>query len=301
MLSNGYLTPNNYNYPNPYASYGDLNYPLRTVWTQTFGATILPARTRFLFSYQSNTGMNSPYGVPLLRSAYDYYLINTELNRIMVNAANFKASPIPVLIINPNQMSTDNGDTALDSVGNALSTLGDSGKANPFLLLQGTKDSISIEQLNTTANLTDLTYMRKYIDSMILTSLGFPSDLAGLSDKGSYGLGKAQQDLLSRTVNAMAKQLKEALIRQFVRPMLEDNFGEREDFGSFSQVDTEQQHIDTNLKIITTLREQGIKLKSDSIMSLVNIDKDAIESENNPIVDIDDSRDPFGAFRGLGD
>lgn len=271
--------------PNPYASLGDFNYPWRTVWAQPIGTVIIPKNKCVHFAYKGLDGLTSPYGRSMLRPAYDSYLARTELTRILVNAANFKASPIPVIIANPDQTNTTRGTDAFQDIYDALSTLGDNGSGNPFLLLKGTKDSVLIDRLEATGNMADITALAKYFDSMMLTCVLFASELAGLSDKGSYALGKTQNDLLGRNVTAIANMIKDTLIAQVVQPTLKTNFNEQNDFGTFELTDNVSEDIALNLQKIQVLANQGIKLIPSAIMSMLDLEDEAIDSINNPILD----------------
>lgn len=287
MLSFNAIGTNGQQYPNPYASYGDLDYPLRTVWAQPIGTVIIPKKKCVHFAYQGVAGMESPYGIPITRPAYDYYLLATEMNKIMRNGANYKASPIPAVIVDPNQANvpTPNGSTVFDEIYKALATLGDTGKDSPFLLLQGTPQSIVLDKLDSTVNLTDLVALRKYFDQMMLTSILYPSELAGLSDKGSYALGKTQQDLQGRTISSITSQVKDVLIKQMIAPILQENFNEQQDFGSFELVDNVAEDVALNINKIQMLTSMGIKLTDSAIMSMLDLEEEAIESTGNPIPD----------------
>lgn len=271
--------------PNPYASRGDFDYPWRTVWAQPIGTVIIPRDKCIHFTYRGLDGLTSPYGRSLLRSAYDAYVARTEMTRITLNAANFKASPIPTITIDPQQMNTEDGDDVMESIANALSNLGHAGDGNNFLLLKGTKESISIGSLSTTASLSDIIEINNYWDKMLLTAILFPGELAGLSDKGSYALGKTQQDLLGRNIAAISTSLKETLIQQLVKPLLQVNFNEQENFGVFVVADNVAEDVALNMDKLGTLHNEGIKLKPEAIVEMLDLNYESVESTGNPVME----------------
>jgi hypothetical protein len=288
LLAFNQLGPDGKMNPNPYSSLGDFDYPWRTVWAQPIGTVIIPKDKCIHFYYKGLDGLDNPYGRSLLRPAYDKYLIRSELDKLSRNAAVFKASKIPVVIVDPNQTNTEEGQSAFEQIGANLNNLGgDKDGATPFLLVQGKKDeSISIDGLDSTANLDQFVNMDKYYDNQMLLCLLFQSDLMGTSDKGSYALGETQADLVGRVINSLVDQVKGCLIQQLVKPILQENFGESDDFGSFDMKDNVAEDVALNLDKLNSLRNEGIKLKAEAIMSMLDLKADAIESINNPIVDV---------------
>jgi hypothetical protein len=285
LLSFNSIGPNGRVTPNPYASRGDFDYPWRTVWAQPIGTVIIPKNKCVHFAYKGLDGLTSPYGRSLLRAAYDSYLVRSDMNRILHNSANYKASPIPVVIIDPNQANDPSGYDVFEETEFALQNLGVAGGGNSYLLFRGTKESVIMDKMDSTANLQDLVGVSEYFDKMMLTAILFPSELAGLSDKGSYALGKTQQDLLGRNVTSMCEMLRNCIIEQVVKPTLQLNFNEQEDFGSFEVTDNVAEDVALNLDKLNSLLNYGIKLKPGAIAAMLDISEDSIESWNNPVVD----------------
>jgi hypothetical protein len=287
LLAFNQIAPNGLQTPNPYASKGDFDYPWRTVWAQPIGTVVIPKDKCVHFVYKGLDGLTSPYGRSLLRDIYDYYVAKSELNRITRNAANANSSPIPFVTIDPNQANQvqPNGQTVMNAVGDALDNLNTPGGAN-YVLMQGKmNESVWINTLNTAVNVDHYVNLNKYYDSMMLTGVLLPSELAGLSDKGSYALGQTQQDLLGRNVDSIANQIKSCLIQQLIKPLLQTNFNEHQNFGAFAKNDNVAEDIALNLDKINSLRFEGIKLKPESIMEMLDLPMDYVESINNPIMD----------------
>jgi len=283
LLAFNQITSNGLQVPNPYASKGDFDYPWRTVWAQPIGTVVIPKDKCVHFVYKGLDGLTSPYGRSILRAIYDYYIAKTELNRITRNAANATATPIPVIIVDPNQANTFSGVNVMNDIAGALDNLNTPGGAN-YLLMQGKlNESVWIDKLNTSVNVDHYVNLNKYYDAMMLTGVLYPSELAGLSDKGSYSLGQTQKDLLGRNVTSIASQIKSCLIRQLVKPLLQTNFNEQHDFGSFIKSEDVSEDIALNLDKINSLRFEGIKLKPEAIMEMLDLSMDSVESIDNLI------------------
>ena len=273
------------NTPNPYASKGDLNYPLRTVFAQPVGTVVLPRDKCVHMAYKGLDGLDNPYGRSLLRAAYDSGLIRSELNRITRNAANFRSGPIPVIIVDPNQFPDTQDNEAMESIYNAVANLGKTGEDNPFLVFSGINNkSISIEKLESTADLQDNIALMKYYDSMMLLCCLFQADVMGMSDKGSYALGETQQDLIGRNITSICLMIQKTIIEQIVKPMLQVNFDEQEDFGSFRRTDNVAEDIALNIDKLNTCANLGIKLKGEATIELLDLNEEMVESYDAPII-----------------
>lgn len=279
LLSFNQVSPNGAAIPNPYAARGDMDYPWRTAWSSPIGALILPKAKCVHFVYKGLDGLSSPYGRSLLRPTYDSYLVRTEMSRIMRNAASNNSSPIPLITVHPNQArETDMfGTTLMERIAQGLEDFTTGG--SNFLLLEGIlNESISVTELRNVTSLGDLKSLAHYLDTMMLTSILYPSELAGLSDKGSYALGKTQQDLLGRNVSTIANALKDCMKMQVIKPLLQVNFNEQEDFGYFGSKDNVAEDVALNIEKIKLLQQQGIKLKPESLMAMLDINEEAIYS-----------------------
>lgn len=285
LLAFNEISPYGTQRPNPYASLGDLDYPWRTNFVQPIGTVVIPKDKCVHFALSGLDGFNSPYGRSLLRSAYDSYLVRTDMTRITKNAANFGAYSIPIFIADPNQYSTPEGQTVLDNLYTQLSDLGRNGSGNSFIVTNGTKDSLIIEKLESSANLDAMIATNEYFDKMMALSILMNTNLHGLADTGTYGVGQSQQELLNSNVTAIAEQVKNCLITQLIKPLLQFNFNEQKDFGTFALVDNVNSDIEVNIKTLEYLADSGIKLKDEVVMSMLNLHKDAIESTGNPIIE----------------
>ncbi len=269
--------------PNPYASRGDFDYPWRTVWAQPIGTVVIPKNKAVHWTYKGLDGLTSPYGRPLIRPIYDPYLVRAELNKITRNAANSQAQSIPVIIVDPNQAKTSDGRDALDDIAYSLDSMNSPGGDNYLLLKGKLNDSIFIEKLNVAVNLNDFVNLNNYYDKLLLTGVLFPGELAGLSDKGSYALGKTQQDLLGRNVSSIADSIKSCLIQQVIKPLLQTNFNEQKDFGTFGDSENVAEDIALNLDKINTLLNLGYTLKEEALCELLDISPDMIDSYQEPM------------------
>lgn len=284
LLAYNQVGPDGSQIPNPYAPVGDLDFPLRTVWAQPIGTVVIPKDKCIHITYRGLDGMDNPYGRPLIRPAYNAYLARAALDKINLNKARMNGSAIPVITVSPNQTKTAEGLAAFDDLQNQLENMGNNEDApNPYLLLLAEyQKSVWVDTLNSTANLDQFINMSKYYDQQQILTLLFQSDLMGLSDKGSQALGETQNDLVGRNISAVVDSVKDTLIQQMVKPILQINFNEQEDFGSFDNIDNVSEDVALNMDKLNMFRAEGKKLKTEAIFNMMDVNIEALESEFDP-------------------
>jgi hypothetical protein len=278
---NGYY---NNGRPNPNASRGDLDTPARALWFNLIGDIVIPKEKCIHYAFKGVDGGRSPFGRSLLRPVYNTWLLRTQLDRVMLSAAKLRSSDTPVIVMTPNQQNTQDGKDPIRNVQEQLSQLGTFGNnGQNYLVMQGKLgETIWIESIKSTANIDDLVKQGMYYVQQILTALGFPAEVAGMSSKGSYALGETQSDLLGRNIIATCVQdVNDVLITQYVKPLLELNFGENEDFGQFGIHDDTSQDMALNIDILNVLqaylKERGVQVSEEYMLSMFNIPTEALE------------------------
>jgi hypothetical protein len=99
-----------------------------------------------------------------------------------------------------------------------------------------------------------------------------------MSSHGSYGLGETQKDLLGRNITAIVQMISSCLIAQYVKPQLQINFREQDNFGTFVKNYNVSEDIALNLDKINLIKDNGYKLKTPSFCEMIDIRESALES-----------------------
>ena len=73
----------------------------------------------------------------------------------------------------------------------------------------------------------------QYLDRVIMRGLLIPSLLFDSTGAGSYSLGQEHMNLYQQGLTALLSGVTQAIIEQLVRPLIEVNFGEQDDYGYF--------------------------------------------------------------------
>ena len=101
-----------------------------------------------------------------------------------------------------------------------------------FLVTQGT----TVQALSHESNGQFFERFAEYIDREMLLSLAFPETTitVGAVGLGNSGLAEQHNKILMMTVDAVLSQLQEQLMSKVIKPLITWNFGEQEDYGSWS-------------------------------------------------------------------
>jgi phage gp29-like protein len=108
--------------------------------------------------------------------------------------------------------------------------------------------------------------------------------LAGTSEIGSYSRAETQQSILDRNISAICDSLQDTILKQVIKPLLQLNFNEQEDFGAFIETEDLVKDIALNMQKIEMLSNQGIRLKPESIIDLMDLKYDMVLDIQEPEV-----------------
>ena len=93
-----------------------------------------------------------------------------------------------------------------------------------------------------------------YHNRLIMRGLLIPSLLFDNGDTGSYSLGQEHYKLFDVSLEAVLSLLTEALLEQLIRPLIEWNFGPKDDYGTFEVKATS---LDTQEKLQAMIAEDA--------------------------------------------
>lgn len=122
-----------------------------------------------------------------------------------------------------------------------------------------------------------------YLNKMLMRGLLIPTLMADDGNgAGSYALGQAHFEIFNMNMSSIFRGLKEVLLEQLVRPMLEYNFGPQKNFGDFTEIKLAQETRDllstcfmqlTNSGWITPQNQEDM----DAVRDAMNLPKREVE------------------------
>lgn len=218
---------------------------------QSNEVSLEPANKRIVYTYDKQFG--NIYGSSILKGAYKNWFIKDEILKYWSKAMSKYASPIPIikaLGLDASIVIDGKTMTKREYYKQALEQF-DTGKG--FTI---EKDSEEIQLESTVRYLsTDFLQFIEYLNKMILRAILLPS-LVGDNDKvGSYSLGKKHFDIFLLAGEDILTDLTETLLEQIIRPLIELNFGVKDDYGEWP---------------VEEINDEDLKALSETFLNAVN-------------------------------
>lgn len=167
-------------------------------------------------------GRGTPYGSPLLRRCYRWWAFKRALPKLWAVALERFGMPL-LHGAASNERTGKELDIALANIHSKSHIVTDKESViHAITALGGGNISAGFEAADALC------------DKKIYRALFLPSLLGAGEGGGSYALGEVHMNLFNDTAVALAEEYVEAELEQLWRPLIEWNFGERDDYGSFS-------------------------------------------------------------------
>ena len=182
----------------------------------------IPAGKCIIKTYGDNT---TPYGRSLLRRCYRWWSFKNAIPKLCAVALERYGTPL-FHALTDDKKTRKELDTALANLNSRSHIVTD------------TKSEIrSIASTNGAMN-GGYIAAQEQCDKMMYRSMFLPSLLGSGENGGSYSLGQVHLELFNATAAALAEDYVDTELEQLWRPIIEWNFGEQEDYGSFMITDT---------------------------------------------------------------
>jgi hypothetical protein len=217
-----------------------------------------------------------PHGVAICRRAYPYWELTKVINACMAIASERQATKLlvgktdtannSVSMINPETgqpyLDPNTGEPRLFNQGYVMSRNLEDIKNNSYAVID------LADEIEAIAHETDgsfFTNILGYLESMMMLCWLVPRTVTGTGtvSSGDSNLNEGHQNILRLVTRSQMEIVGEALIEQAIRPMLEFNFGELDDYGSFPIATEDNTDTITLLNIINNCVNTGTFSKFD--------------------------------------
>jgi hypothetical protein len=217
-----------------------------------------------------------PHGVATCRRAYPYWELTKVINACMAVASERQATKLlvgktdtgnnSVSMINPETgqpyIDPNTGEPRLFNQGYVMSRNLEDIKNNSYAVID------LADEIEAIAHESDGRFFINilgYLESMIMLSWLVPRTVTGTGtvSSGDSNLNEGHQTILRLVTRSQMQIVGEALIEQAIRPMLEFNFGELDDYGTFPLVTEDNTDTIALLNIINNCVTTGTFSKYD--------------------------------------
>ena len=211
-----------------------------------------------------------PYGVAICRRAYPYWELMKVVNACMAIASERQATKLlvaktdtannSVTMINPETgyAFTDpaTGEPRLFNQAYVMSKNLDDMKNNSYAVIDIADDIFAI------AHETDGSFFMNilgYLESMIMLSWLVPRTVTGTGaiSSGDSNLNAGHRGILELVIKSQMELVGDVLIEQVIRPMIEFNLGEQENYGIFPINSQDNEDVISLLNIVNNCISTG--------------------------------------------
>ena len=192
----------------------------------------------------------SPYGLSRLKCVLSIYAAKTEAEKNWAYALGRYGSPIlQYELENPAQKVKTSDGRIMTAFEQAQEQVNAAGELKGVVSFKGN----NLQMIYPPAGIGEgFKKACDYYNRLIMRGLLIPSLLFDNGDTGSYSLGQEHYKLFDVSLDAILSILTEAILEQLVRPLIDWNFGEQENYGSFEVKATS---LDTEEKLDAMLAE----------------------------------------------
>lgn len=245
--------PYDLNGVDPLASFGNVDYVLRTNILNTFGLISLDKEKCVHFVYDNMIKIVNPYGFnPLTRRVYDLVLMYDLYKDLHSTFLSYKASPLLVGYAKSNQtvdVPNQPGHTmsAIDGLYQSMSNMG----FNGALLLSGLKDELyRIDAIQSQGDAKVFEDALTWYENQIKECLGH----LDITDS-SFASATTQTSIYGRFTSDRKDKIAHTITYTIFKYLIHKNFGEHiTDYGRF---ENKIQNIDDQLKQMKMLLESS--------------------------------------------
>ena len=203
--------------------FDDNSYGIGSVIQQAGMSEIeIPAGKCIIKTYGDNT---TPYGRSLLRRCYRWWSFKNAIPKLCAVALERYGTPL-FHALTDNKKTQKELDAALGNL-NSRSHIVTDTKAE-IRAIASTNGGMSGGYISA----------QEQCDKMMYRAMFLPSLLGSGENGGSYSLGQVHFELFNATAAALAEDYVDTELEQLWRPIIEWNFGEQENYGSFMVTDT---------------------------------------------------------------
>lgn len=243
-------------------------------WPFTGYQAVLPLNKIILYSHRMTFG--NYWGTARLKAAFKNWFIKDQLLADWAKALNRYGSPTTAAAVNnawgmvkgPNGEQTTNGAQMLREL--------EQFRGGGTLIYEADGGNNKVELWDAPGQMgASFKEAIEYANTMIFRAFLVPSLLAEHGKHGSLALGQQHFDTFTLTLDFLLQELADVLIHQFVRRLIEINFGRQDDYGAFS---------------LQPFQEEDLQMWSEIFLNAVNAGFMTPENQ----ADLDFARDKIG-------
>ena len=246
---------------NPFTTPEDRLMPYRIPFANTYGLARIPKDKCIHHVNNSMLSFGSPYGKSPVRTAHLAWQLKVFFMKQMGIAGKRQASPFiwGSAPHNSNKMRVTMPDGSIKDM-NPIEALSDilGRRDTDDSIVTGPKDAgWNVEAIAAQTNLDQYLNVIDHLNTYIFRAFLLPSLVMTDGSAGSRSLGDKHFQMVDRMAEAEAQKFGQTVINQLIRPAIEMNFGEQEEYGHFAQRPQNIEERERLTNIFTNLANAG--------------------------------------------
>jgi hypothetical protein len=260
--------------PDPLAKLGDMPFPLRTANTYNYLSIRIPTQKCLHYAFDAQGKFGNPYGRPLLRRAYKWYVMKDAFLQMLSVALDRKGTPLTIVYADPNVTLRDPSKAPADKNARGISGMGERADVaakrafanvhnDTTIILPGKKDQVySTDFVAQVSNAADFMAAIDLCNKSIMRALLIPSLIFTNGDgTGSFALGQEHAKTFDKILDGMNSGAAQVLLNQLVKDLIAYNFPksawEKDGIGSFSKREMSQDERQKEMQVVESAVSVG--------------------------------------------
>jgi hypothetical protein len=260
---------NGFSVRNPFSTPEDRLLPYRIPFANTFGMARIPKNKVIHHVNNSMLAFGSPYGKSPVRTAHLAWQLKVFFMKQMGIAGKRQASPF---IWGTAPRST-NKDRVMQNDGSfkdfnpieALSSILARRDTDDSIVTGPDKEGYNIQAIAAQTNLDQFLNVIDHLNTYIFRAFLLPSLVMTDGSAGSRSLGDKHFQMVDRMAEADAQKFGQTIINQLIRPAIEMNFGEQDEYGHFAQRPQNIEERERLANIFASLANSGYMKAYDKV------------------------------------
>ncbi len=219
----------------------------------------IPTNKCIIYTYNKRFG--NLYGRSAFKRIYKNWVIKDPVIKMWARALDRFGTPLVVALVPEGQINDpDNPGKQIPQIDYVIRLLKDIQNQTALAMTASGDNKGDIKALTNGGSGVGEAFnvATAYFNKMIYRGLLLPSLIGDEGSKGSYSLGKKHFDTFEAVLNNIYGELTEVLLEQLVRRLIEYNFGQLNDFGSFPQRELSDDEKKVMGEIFSSMIDKGV-------------------------------------------
>jgi len=224
---------------NPFTTPNDRLLPYRIPFINNYGLTRIPKDKCIHHIYNSMLSFGSPYGKTPVRTAHLAWQLKVFFMKQMGIAGKRQASPFVWATAPQNSNNVEikmpDGSKKLINPIEALTSILANREGDDSVVTGPENQGYKLTAITSQMDLNQYLTVLNWLDTQIFRAFLLPSLVMTDGSAGSRALGDKHFEIVDFIASEEAQKFTETIIKSLIRPAIEMNFGEQDDYGHFAQ------------------------------------------------------------------